>query len=391
MTSSMLNRLRFAIIAGAVLAGTLNAAASTDRDPGQWLSAGQDESGTYHSPLSDINASNVSKLGFAWEYKLRTHRGLEATPVMVDGVLYTSGNFGTVYALDAATGRERWVYDPGVDGQYGRYACCDAVNRGVAVSNGRVYVAALDGYLHAIDAATGKRVWKVDSLPLRSSKAPYTVTGAPVIAGHLILIGAGGGDFRGVRGYVAAFDARTGKLQWRFYTVPRNPSQGAQDQPHLVNAVKTWDVRHRWEEGGGGPVWDGISYDPDSKLIYIGTGNAAPYDIKEDGRGGGDNLYTACIVALRETGQLAWYYHPENDPGRFHREWEAAEGFDAGIQEWFLLCVGSHHWRVDLCQAVRFRELDPGYRCEIRPAHPEFERGLRTGPENDFPLGRRRA
>jgi quinohemoprotein ethanol dehydrogenase len=316
----MFKRLRLAATARAVLAlrllltaslanaGTLNSATTTDQDPGQWLKSGRDEAGTYHSPLSDINASNVSKLGFAWEYKLGTHRGLEATPVMVDGVLYTSGNFGTVYALDAATGRERWVYDPGVDGQYGRYACCDAVNRGVAVSKGRVYVAALDGYLHAIDAATGRRVWKVDSLPLRNSRAPYTVTGAPVIAGDLVLIGAGGGDFRGVRGYVAAFDVRTGKLQWRFYTVPRNPAQGAQDQPHLVDAIKTWDVRHRWEQGGGGPVWDGISYDPVAKLIYIGTGNAAPYDIKEDGRSGGDDLYTASIIALRESGRLAWHY-----------------------------------------------------------------------------------
>jgi quinohemoprotein ethanol dehydrogenase len=322
MSSSMLNRwpllamlftllvARVSVVPGdpLVRGDTLNAAASIDRESGQWPIAGRDEAGSYHSPLSDINTSNVTKLGYAWQYKLGTHRGLEATPVMLEGVLYTSGNFGRVYALDAASGRERWVYDPGVDGQYGRYACCDAVNRGVAVSKGRVYVAALDGYLHAIDAVTGKRVWKVDSLPVRSSKAPYTVTGAPVIAGNLVLIGAGGGDFRGARGYVAAFDVETGKLQWRFYTVPRNPAEGAQDQPHLVKAVETWDARHRWEEGGGGPVWDGISYDPSSKLIYIGTGNAAPYDIKEDGRGGGDNLYTACIIALHETGQLAWFY-----------------------------------------------------------------------------------
>jgi quinohemoprotein ethanol dehydrogenase len=308
MTRSMIPRWSFMSAAAAVLVGRVATAHAGTQDPGQWPMAGRDEAGTYHSPLSDINISNVSKLGFAWEYRLGTHRGLQATPVMLDGVLYTSGNFGAVYALDAATGRELWKYDPGVDGQYGRYACCDAVNRGVAVSKGRVYVAALDGFLHAIDAATGKRVWKVDTLPVRSSKAPYTVTGAPVIAGNLILIGAGGGDFRGMRGYVAAFDVETGKLQWRFYTVPRNPALGPQDQPHLVNAVKTWGERHRWEDGGGGPVWDGISYDANSKLIYIGTGNAAPYDIKEDGRNGGDDLYTASIIALRETGQLAWYY-----------------------------------------------------------------------------------
>jgi quinohemoprotein ethanol dehydrogenase len=299
--TSMLVRLSFIGMCVTTLAGA-------DRDPGPWATTGGDPSGSYHSPLADIDTANVSRLGFAWEYKLGTRRGLEATPVVVDDVLYTSGNFGVVYALDAATGTQRWVYDPGVDGQAGRYACCDAVNRGVAVWRGRVYVAALDGYLHAIDASTGKRVWKVDTLPAHGPKAPYTITGAPVVAGNLVIIGAGGGDFHGVRGYAAAFDIQTGKLQWRFYTVPRDPALGAQDQPHLVDAVKTWDPQHRWESGGGGPVWDGISYDPALKLIYIGTGNAAPYDIKEDGRSGGDNLYTASIVALHETGQLAWYY-----------------------------------------------------------------------------------
>jgi quinohemoprotein ethanol dehydrogenase len=294
-------RFSFIVVCLVFLAGAA-------RDPDQWPAAGRDSAGTYHSPLQDINTSNASKLGFAWEYKLGTHRGLEATPVVIDGVLYTSGNFGVVYALDAATGTERWVYDPGVDGQAGRYACCDAVNRGVAVWKDRVYVASLDGYLHAIDSSTGKRVWKVDTLPARGPKTPYTITGAPVVAGNLVVIGAGGGDFRGVRGYVAAFDIRTGILQWRFYTVPKDPALGAQDQPHLVEAIKTWDPRHRWEAGGGGPAWDGISYDPAQKLIYIGTGNAAPYDIKEDGRKGGDNLYTASIIALHETGQLAWYY-----------------------------------------------------------------------------------
>ena len=283
--------------------------AQADREPDQWLTAGRDPAGTYHSPLTDINASNAAKLGFAWEYALGTHRGLEATPVVVDGAMYASGNFGRVYALDAATGKERWVYDPGADGQSGRYACCDAVNRGVAVWSGVVYVGALDGYLHAIDAATGRRLWKVDTLPARGPRSPYTLTGAPVIAGRSVILGAGGGDFHGVRGYVAAFDVDTGKLRWRFYTVPRDPALGAQDQPHLIEALKTWDPHHRWETGAGGPVWDGISYDAALDLIYIGTGNAAPYNIKEGGRQGGDDLYTASILALQaSTGTLAWHY-----------------------------------------------------------------------------------
>ena len=288
------------------------AAAATE--PEQWLTPGGGASGAYHSGLTAIDATNVAQLGFAWEYSLGTRRGLEATPVVVDGVMYVSGNFGRVYAIDGATGQQKWAYDPGVDGQWGRHACCDAVNRGVAVWRGRVYVGALDGYLHAIEAATGQRIWKVDTLPDRSAKHPYSVTVAPVIAGDQIILGSSGADFAGVRGYVAAFDLATGALRWRFYTVPRDPREGTQDQPHLEKAIRTWDPRHRWEAGSGATVWDGISYDPDLKLVYIGTGNGAPYDIKEDGRQGGDDLYAAAILALRaETGELVWYY--QTTPG----------------------------------------------------------------------------
>src|SRR6202163_4427290 len=281
--------------AGALDAARL-AAASNGRD--EWFTPARDTSGAYYSPLGDINAGNVTRLGFAWQHQLGTHRGLEATPIVIDGVMYAVGNFGHVYVLDAVTGRELWTYDPGVDGQWGRYACCDAVNRGLAVWKGRVYVGALDGYLHALDAATGKLLWKVDTLPARGPKAPYTLSAAPVIAGDLIIGGSAGADFNGGRGYVAAYDLQTGAFRWRFYTVPRDPKAGPQDQPHLVDAVKSWDPRHRWEAGGGGTVWDGISYDPELKLLYIGTANGAPYNINEGGRKGGDDLYTAAIVAI---------------------------------------------------------------------------------------------
>jgi quinohemoprotein ethanol dehydrogenase len=206
-------------------AGALDAArlAGAANEPDQWFTSGRDASGAYYSPLADINADNVSRLGFAWEYHLGSHRGLEATPIVIDGVMYAVGNFGHVYVLDAATGRELWTYDPQVDGQWGRYACCDAINRGVAVWNGRVYVGALDGYLHALDAATGKRLWKVDTLPARGPKTPYTLSAAPVIAGDLIIVGSAGADFDGARGYVAAYDLESGAFRWRFYTVPRDP------------------------------------------------------------------------------------------------------------------------------------------------------------------------
>ncbi len=277
-----------------------------DGEPDQWFTPGRDADGTYFSPLDSINAQNVTRLGFAWEYKLGTKRGLQGTPIVVDGVMYASGNWGRVYALDAATGHELWKYDPGVDGQYGRYACCDVVNRGLAMWKDRIYVASLDGYLHAIDARTGKRIWRVDTLPARGAHAfHYFITGAPVLAGDTIVIGNGGSDFKGARGSISAYDLQSGAFKWRFYTVPRDPRLGKQDQPHLDAAVKTWPRDYDWTNGGGGSAWDGFAYDPDLQLVYFGTGNASPYH----GEYRGDELFAASIIAVHaNTGKMAWYY-----------------------------------------------------------------------------------
>lgn len=278
-------------------------------DPDQWLTAGRDANGTYYSPVNDINAANVAKLGFAWDYRLGTNRGQEATPLVIDGVMYASSNFGRVYALDAATGRELWKYDPHIDGHWARYPCCDAVNRGLVALAGRLYVGALDGWLHAIDARTGKLLWKVDTLPRRDERKPYALTGAPLLAGDMIVVGNSGADFAGVRGYVSAYDSATGELRWRFFTVPRNPADGPQDQAHLEAAIKTWDSRHPWDAGSGGTVWDGMAYDPTLRLVYIGTANPAPYNSRLGGRHGGDELYAASIIAIHaDTGAMAWYY-----------------------------------------------------------------------------------
>ncbi|HTB30365.1 MAG TPA: PQQ-dependent dehydrogenase, methanol/ethanol family [Steroidobacteraceae bacterium] len=283
-------------------------------DPDQWLTPGRDADGTYYSPLKDIDAGNVGKLGFAWDYRLGTHRGQESTPLVIDGVMYATSNFGRVYALDAATGKELWTYDPQSDGRWARYACCDAVNRGLAAFEGKLYIGALDGWLHAIDARTGRLVWKVDTLVGRDERKPYTITGAPQLAGDLVVIGNGGADFAGVRGYVSAYDRKSGALRWRFYTVPRDPAQGPQDQPHLVAALKTWDAEHPWAAGSGGTAWDGMAYDPALDLVYIGTANAAPYDMKLGGRRGGDQLYAASIIAVHAgDGSMAWYY--QTTPG----------------------------------------------------------------------------
>jgi quinohemoprotein ethanol dehydrogenase len=277
--------------------------------PGQWYTSGGDGSGAYFSHLAQVNDRNAGQVGFAWDYALHTSRGLEATPIVVDGRMYTSGNWGRVYALDAATGHELWVYDPGVDAQWGRYACCDVVNRGVAVWQGKVYVASLDGYLHAIDAATGRRVWKVDILTGRGpTDFHYFVSGAPLIAGDAVVIGNGGADFKGARGSISAYDLSTGAFRWRFFTVPRDPAQGAQDQKHLERAIATWDRHYDWSSGGGGSVWDGLSYDQDLHLIYFGTANPSPYSIGKD-TPHGDELYAASMVAVHaQSGELAWYY-----------------------------------------------------------------------------------
>jgi quinohemoprotein ethanol dehydrogenase len=316
LTGSLLGALAVAVaaIAGAATQGSFGAIdydrlARAAEQPGEWFTAGGDATGGYYSGLTRINDKNAQQLGFAWEYPLQSTRGQEATPIVVDGTLYTSGTWGTVYALDAATGRERWVYRPDVDTQWARYTCCDAVNRGVAVWKGKVYVAALDGYLHALDAATGRRLWKVDATPGRGAgDFHYFITGAPLIAGDSVVIGNGGADFKGARGSLAAFDLETGKFRWRFYTVPRDPRLGPQDQPHLNAALKTWNAHYDWSTGGGGSVWDGLSYDPRLRLIYFGTANPSPYAIGKDAPSE-DALYAASLLAVHaDDGALAWYY-----------------------------------------------------------------------------------
>ena len=278
-------------------------------EPQNWFTAGRDADGTYYSPLAGISASNVDRLGFAWDYDLgNPQRGQEATPIVIDGVLYTSGTWGYVYAVDAATGRELWRYDPRPDYFFGRHPCCDLVNRGVAVWRGKVYVAAVDGRLHAIDAATGRKLWVADTLVDRS--LPYSSTGAPQIAGSVVVIGNGGGDMGkgGVRGYVSAYDLDTGAMRWRFFTVP--PPVGRPfENPELAAAAKTWDSHRKPEFLGGGTVWDGFAYDAEENLVYFGTANAAPYDLRQLGSAKLDCLYTASIIALHaDTGRMAWYY-----------------------------------------------------------------------------------
>ena len=280
--------------------------AAADREPGNWMTHGRTYNEQRFSPLKQINEQNVSQLKLAWSYDLDTHRGQEATPLVIDGVMYFTSAWSKVFALNAASGGLLWSYDPKVPGAWGVNACCDVVNRGVAVWNGRVFVGTIDGRLIALDAATGHPVWETLTID-RNSR--YSITGAPRVVKGKVIIGNGGGEF-GVRGYVSAYDAESGKLVWRFYTVPGDPSQPF-ESPVLAKAAKTWSGEW-WKSGGGGTVWDAIVYDPELDLLYIGTGNGGPWSEKYRSPKGGDNLFTCSIIALRpDTGEYVWHYQQD--------------------------------------------------------------------------------
>ncbi len=274
-----------------------------DQEPGNWMSYGRSYNEQRFSPLKEINDRTVGQLGLAWYVDLDTRRGQEATPIMVDGVMYFSTAWSKVFAVNAASGERLWSYDPKVPPESAVNACCDVVNRGVAVWRGKVFVGTLDGRLVALDAATGKPVWDIHTTdPIQR----YTITGAPRVVKGKVLIGNGGAEM-GVRGYVSAYDAETGKLAWRFYTVPGDPSKPF-ESPALENAAKSWSGEW-WKLGGGGTVWDSIVYDPELDLLYIGTGNGTPWNRRARSPQGKDNLFTSSVVALKpDTGEYVWHY-----------------------------------------------------------------------------------
>ena len=278
---------------------------AADSEPGQWMSYGRTYSEQRYSPLTQINRDTVKDLSLAWYGDFDTNLNQEATPVIVDGTLYVTTAWSKVYAYDAKTGALKWKYDPKVPRDWNVKLCCGQVNRGVAVWNGKVYVGTLDARLVAIDAETGEKVFDVETADRSMS---YSITGAPRVAKGLVFIGNGGSEFL-MRGYISAYDAETGELVWRWYTVPGDPSR-PQETPELEKAVKTWDPAGKWwEPGGGGSTWDGITYDPETNLVYVGTGNGGPWPWGIRSPAGGSNLYTNCIVALdAETGEYVWHY-----------------------------------------------------------------------------------
>jgi quinohemoprotein ethanol dehydrogenase len=286
---------------------------NANADADNWLSYGRTYDEQRFSPLDQINAGNVGDLGLAWYAEFDTTRGHQASPLIIDGVLYTTTSWSKVHAFNARTGDLLWSYDPQVPGETAHKACCDVVNRGVAAWNGKVFVGALDGRLIALDAATGKEVWS--TVTVDQSQA-YTITMAPRVVKGKVIVGNGGGEY-GVRGYVSAYDAETGKLAWRFYTVPNpegKPDGAASDAVLAEKAAGTWFDGAWKETGGGGTVWDSLAYDPALNTLYVGVGNGSPWNHQIRSGGRGDNLFLSSILALdADTGAYKWHY--QTTPG----------------------------------------------------------------------------
>ncbi|WP_446653903.1 PQQ-dependent dehydrogenase, methanol/ethanol family [Blastomonas sp.] len=273
----------------------------------EWLSYGRTYDEQRFSPLDQINTGNVGELGLAWYADLDTARGQEATPLVIDGKIYVTTAWSKVKAFDATTGKPLWDYDPKVPGETGVKACCDVVNRGLAAWGNMLFLGTLDGRLIALDRGTGREIWSKVTVDQDKS---YTITGAPRVIDGMVIIGNGGAEF-GVRGFVAAYDAATGKQLWKFYTVPDRP--GANEAEYLKAAETSWKGEY-WNIGGGGTVWDAMAYDPELGLLYVGVGNGSPWNQAYRSPGGGDNLYLSSIVAIKvKTGEYAWHY--QTTPG----------------------------------------------------------------------------
>ncbi|HEV8416025.1 MAG TPA: PQQ-binding-like beta-propeller repeat protein [Bryobacteraceae bacterium] len=279
----------------------------------EWISYNLGWSEQRFSQLNQITSQNANRLGLAWYTDIPSARGnpqtrQEGTPLVSNGMIYSIAPWSVVYAVDARTGKEAWHSDPDVNQQvWQSRICCGVVNRGIAMYEDKIIAPVVDGRLRALDAATGKLVWESRVSPANMA---YTITMAPrVIKGGKVIIGVSGGEY-GVRGFFDAYDVETGKRAWRFYTVPGDPSKPF-EQPELADWAKTWSGEW-WKIGGGGPVWNGMAYDPDSDILYVGTGQPGPWT--EVSRGKGDNLCTDCIIAVRgATGKYIWHY--QTTPG----------------------------------------------------------------------------
>lgn len=318
--SKLCSRITVAGLAALLIAGGHRAAAEqaavdgermrhadTGTNVGSWMSYGRSWDEQRYSPLRQINDGNVSELGLVWYADLGTSRGVQATPLVIDGVLYNTSVFNIITAYDAATGEQLWTYDPEIDRDWVRVTCCGPNSRGIAAWDGKLFIATLDGRLIALDAASGDEIWSRQTF---TRDRPYSITGAPRVFDGKVVIGNGGAEF-GVRGFVSAYDANSGERLWKFYTVPGNPADGPDGEASdsaMEMALPTWNGEW-WRVGGGGTAWDSIIYDPDLNLVYIGTGNGSPHVAEIRSPGGGDNLFLCSIVAVdADSGEYRWHY-----------------------------------------------------------------------------------
>lgn len=283
----------------AVNAGS-SATNSTD-----WPLIGLTHEGQHFSPLQQINDKNVQRLGLAWHVDMPSRAGLVGVPIVVDGVVYQSGQLSIVYANDVRTGRLLWSFDPQVrlDGEL-IPSLGARVNRGVAVWEDKVFVGTGDCRLVAIERASGAKAWDAD---VCVGDAKLTIAGAPRVANGKVFIGPANMDDGSRRGYLDAYDAATGKRIWRFYTVPGDPAQGFENAA-MERASKTFGKDY-WKSTGGGSVVDGITYDPVLNLVYFGTTSITPNAPPDRGEGHGDELFGASVIAVNaDTGEYVWHY-----------------------------------------------------------------------------------
>lgn len=278
--------------------------------PGEWLGHGRDYAEQRFSPLTQVNTGNVKTLGLAWHYDFGDRQGLEATPIVHNGVVYVTTDFSEVWAFDARTGKKLWSYNP--DTRYWQInTCCSPVNRGVAIWGDKVFVGALDGRLIGLNAKTGKVAWSTRTFPKTTH---LSITGAPRVIKGVVVIGNGGAEL-GARGFVAGYEAQTGKKKWKFYMVPgKTDHDGEASDGAMKFARPTWHGDVFYKYGGGGTPWDGMAYDPDLDLLYVGGGNGSPWNSAMRSPGGGDNLFLGAVVAIKpETGKYVWHF--QETPG----------------------------------------------------------------------------
>jgi quinohemoprotein ethanol dehydrogenase len=287
---------------------------SDTADGANWAGYGRTFDETHYSPLDQINDGNVKDLSLKWSIDLPPMPSVVGAPLAVDGILYFGIGYSIVYAVDAESGKTLWTFDPKVTEVAGDKLQSAWGIRGIAYWGGKIYTGTQDGRLIAIDGKTGKQIWSVQTT--EGAEDGRYITGAPRVFKDMVIIGHGGADFANVRGYVTAYDARTGAQRWRFYTVPGDPKKGpdgAASDEALAKVTNTW-TGEWWKYGAGGTAWNAMTYDPELDRIYIGTGNGAPWNRNVRSPGGGDNLFLCSIIALdAKTGKYVWHY--QTTPG----------------------------------------------------------------------------